>query len=94
MAIDFAEVLLLEQPGRSGPALHHLRIAPPQDVRRAARHTALRTLDQWLSQGICTAKVAASAAEGEHLAGQHFVCVEVVPGEGSEWIVGDSDNGL
>ena len=91
MATDFAEVLLLEQPGRSDPALHHLPIAPPRDVRRAARHTALRTLDHI---GCGKAFVRRRWRCKENISPrQHFVCVEAVLGEVSEWIVVHSENG-
>ena len=94
MAIDFAEVLLLEQPGPSDPALHHLPIAPPRDVRRAARHPLC---------GLSITLVVARHSYGEggsfsHCKvsispRQHFVCVEAVLSEVSEWIVGNPDKG-
>jgi hypothetical protein len=91
MAIDFAEVLLLEQPGPSDPALHHLPIASPRDVRRAARHplcglsitlvVARHLYGEGGSFGRCKVRISPR---------QCFVCVEAVLGEVSEWIVGDS----
>ena len=91
MAIDFAEVLLIEQPGRSDPALHHLPIAPAGDVRRAARHIALRTLDHiGCGKAFVQRRWQLSHCKVNISPRQRFVCVETVLGEVWEWIVGYS----
>src|SRR5215471_20631870 len=45
MAIDAAEMLFGEYPGRCHPTLHHVRVAPSRHVVRAALDPALWALD-------------------------------------------------
>ena len=89
MAIDFAEILLLEQPGRSDPALHYLPIPPPRDVRRAALHTGGLSITLVLARHLYGEGGSFSRCKVNISPREHFVCVEAVLGEVSEWIVGD-----
>src|SRR5215469_8940903 len=88
MAVNFAEVLLLEQPGRSDPALHHPPIAPLRDVRRAAHHPALRTLDHiGCGKALYGKGGSFSRCKVNISPRQRFVCVEAVLREVWEWII-------
>jgi hypothetical protein len=82
----------LSSQAESDSALHHLPIAPPRDVRRAARHTALRTLDH-IGCGKAFVRRRWQLQPLHISPRQHFVCVEAVLGEVSEWIVSDSYGG-